>query len=160
MLGTRTITDVSRSGELHSFDKSHSESTKERALLTSDELMRLQEGQSVVIRVNKRQDTKRRKIEPKPIFNKDQTKQKFRYEYLANDFDTGKSILSLPIVSDIYYDMNLNEMVYSAKVHDDLYLRMADVMEPDDFIRLKRHLLQVEGLSKKDKGALDRKSVV
>src|SRR5699024_12858775 len=74
MLGTRTITDVSRSGELHSFDKTHSESTKERVLLTPDELMRLQEGQSVVIRVNKRQDVKRRKIEPKPIFNRDQTK--------------------------------------------------------------------------------------
>ncbi|MDY0407212.1 type IV secretory system conjugative DNA transfer family protein [Virgibacillus sp. 179-BFC.A HS] len=156
MLGTRTITDVSRSGELHSFDKSHSESTKERALLTPDELMRLQEGQSVVIRVNKRQDVKRRKIEPKPIFNKDQTKHKFRYEYLTNDFDTSKSILSLPIVSDVYYDMNLKEMVYSAKVRDDLYLRMADVMDPGDFIRLKRNLLQVEGLSKKDKGTLQR----
>lgn len=154
MLGTRTITDVSRSGELHSFDKSHSESTKERALLTSDELMRLQEGQSVVIRVNKRQDTKRKKIEPKPIFNKAQTKQKFRYEYLANDFDTSKSILSLPIVSDAYYDMNLNEMVYSAKVRDDLYLRMADVMEADDFIRLKRNLMQVEGLSQKNRSTL------
>lgn len=156
MLGTRTITDVSRSGELHSFDKSHSESTKERALLTSDELMRLQEGQSVVIRVNKRQDTKRRKIEPKPIFNKVQTKQKFRYEYLANDFDTSKSILSLPIASDAYYDMNLNEMVYSAKVRDDLYLRMADVMESDDFIRLKRNLMQVEGLSQKDRSTLQQ----
>ncbi|OZU88646.1 type IV secretion system protein VirD4 [Virgibacillus indicus] len=150
MLGTRTITDVSRSGELHSFDKSHSESTKERALLTPDELMRLQEGQSVVIRVNKRQDMKRRKIEPKPIFNKDQTKHKFRYEYLAKEFDTSKSILSLPIVSDTYYDMNLNQMVYSAKVRDDLYLPMADLMVREDFIRLKRNLLQVEGLSKKD----------
>lgn len=156
MLGTRTITDVSRSGELHSFDKSHSESTKERSLLTPDELMRLQEGQSVVIRVNKRQDVKRRKIEPKPIFNRNQTKHKFRYEYLANDFDTSKSILSLPIVSDAYYDMNLNEMVFSSKVHDDLYLRMADVMETDDFIRLKRQLQQVEGLSQKDKGALQK----
>ncbi|WP_373894662.1 VirD4-like conjugal transfer protein, CD1115 family [Virgibacillus sp. CBA3643] len=156
MLGTRTITDVSRSGELHSFDKSHSESTKERALLTSDELMRLQEGQSVVIRVNKRQDTKRKKIESKPIFNKAQTKQKFRYEYLANDFDTSKSILSLPIVSDAYYDMNLNEMVYSAKVRDDLYLRMEDVMEADDFIRLKRNLMQVEGLSQKDRSTLQQ----
>lgn len=159
MLGTRTITDVSRSGELHSFDKSHSESTKERALLTPDELMRLQEGQSVVIRVNKRQDTKRRKIEPKPIFNKAQTKHKFRYEYIANDFDTSKSILSLPIVSDSYYDMNLNEMVYSAKVRDDLYLRMKDVMSAEDFIRLKRNLLQVEGLSKKDRKTLQRQMV-
>src|SRR5699024_4344202 len=86
--------------------------------------------------------------------NKAQTKHKFRYEYLVNDFDTSKSILYLPIVSDTYYDMNLNEMVYSAKVRDDLYLRMSDVMESDDFIRLKRNLLQVEGLLKKDRSTL------
>src|SRR5699024_8451594 len=86
MLGNRTITDASRSGSYHSFDKSHNETTKERALLKPDELMKLQEGQSVVIRVNKRQDTKRRKIEPKPIFNKNQTKHKFRFEYLSHEF--------------------------------------------------------------------------
>jgi len=148
-LGNRTITDVSRTGSLHSFDKSHNESTKERALLTPDELMRLQEGQSVVIRVNKRQDVKRRKIEPKPIFNKNQTKQKFRFEYLAHEFDTGKSILSLPIDSDIYDEMNLNEMVYTAKTHDDLYLRMAEVMEKNQFKRLKRNVMQVEGITNK-----------
>lgn len=149
MLGNRTITDVSRTGSLHSFDKSHNESTKERALLTPDELMRLQEGQSVVIRVNKRQDVKHRKIEPKPIFNKNQTKQKFRFEYLAHEFDTGKSILSLPIDSDIYDEMNLNEMVYTAKTHDDLYLRMAEVMEKNQFMRLKRNVMQVEGITNK-----------
>src|SRR5699024_9900855 len=112
--------------------------------------------QSVVIRVNKRQDTKRRKIEPKPIFNKVQTKQKFRYEYLSNCFDTSKSILSLPIASVAYYDMNLNEMVYSDKVRDDLYLPMSDVRESDDFIRLKRNLMQVEGLSQKDRSTLQQ----
>lgn len=156
MLGNKTITDVSRSGELYSFDKSHSESAKERALLTPDELMRLQEGQSVVIRVNKRQDMKRRKIEPKPIFNKKQTRQKFRFEYLADEFDTGKSILSLPIVSDAYYDMNLHDMVYAAKMQDDLYLRVAEVMEKEQFSRLKRNMIQVEGISTKDKTALQQ----
>lgn len=156
MLGNRTITDVSRNGSLHSFDKSHNESTKERALLTPDELMRLQEGQSVVIRVNKRQDVKRRKIEPKPIFNKNQTKQKFRFEYLADEFDTGKSILSLPIGSDTYNDMDLNEMVYAAKTKDDLYLRMAEVMEKNQFMRLKRNMMQVEGITKKDKYSLQK----
>src|SRR5699024_2038429 len=133
MLGSRTITDVSRNGSLHSFDKSHSESAKERALLTPDGLMRLQEGQCVVIRVDKRQDVKRRKIEPKQIYNKDQTKQKFRVEYLANVFDSGKSILSLPIASDTDNDMNLNEIVYTAKTHDDLYIRMEEAMETSQF---------------------------
>src|SRR5699024_5166332 len=50
LLNDKTITDISRSGELHSFNKTHNESTKERALLTPDELMRLKEGQSVVVR--------------------------------------------------------------------------------------------------------------
>src|SRR5699024_3493067 len=113
MLGAKTITDVSRSGDYHSFDKSHSESTKERSLLTSDELMRLKEGESVLIRVNKRQDKKRKKIEPKPIFNQDQTSHKFRYQYLAEDFDTDHSIMMLPIMSETYQDMDLNSMFYS-----------------------------------------------
>ncbi|WP_425445370.1 VirD4-like conjugal transfer protein, CD1115 family [Virgibacillus phasianinus] len=144
MLGTKTITDVSRSGDYHSFDKSHSESTKERALLTSDELMRLKEGQSVVIRVNKRQDKKRRKIEPKPIFNKDETSHKFRYEYLAEEFDTNHSIMMLPIMSDKYHDMDLQNIVYSAKSNEDVFFRMADVMTEKAFHRYKRSILQIE----------------
>src|SRR5699024_2517221 len=144
MLGAKTITDVSRSGDYHSFDKSHSESTKERSLLTSDELMRLKEGQSVLIRVNKRQDKKRRKIEPKPIFNRGKTSHKFRYQYLANDFDTDNSIMMLPIMSEQYHDMDLTSMVYSAKSNDDLFLRMADLMTNQEFERFKRHILQIE----------------
>jgi len=151
MLGTKTITDVSRSGELHSFNKSHNESVKERSLLTPDELMRLKEGQSVVIRVNKRQDKKRAKIEPKPIFNKNKTRHKFRFEYLAEDFDTSQSILSLPITSDVYYDMRLDKLVYAAKENEDIYMRMIDVMENEDFRRLKHSLKQMESLSNNDK---------
>lgn len=67
LLGTKTITDISRNGNLLSTDKSHSESTKERPLLFPSELMELKEGESVVIRVNKRQDLKRNKIKPKPV---------------------------------------------------------------------------------------------
>src|SRR5699024_11624656 len=36
MLANRTITDVSRNGSLHSFGRSHSESSNERALLSPD----------------------------------------------------------------------------------------------------------------------------
>ncbi|WP_200411772.1 VirD4-like conjugal transfer protein, CD1115 family [Virgibacillus salexigens] len=144
MLGAKTITDVSRSGDYHSFDKSHSESTKERSLLTSDELMRLKEGQSVLIRVNKRQDKKRRKIEPKPLFNEEKTSHKFRYQYLAEDFNTENSIMMLPIMSETYHDMDLTSMVYSAKSNDDLFLQMADFVTGKEFERFKRHILQIE----------------
>src|SRR5699024_12250572 len=74
----------------------------------------------------------------------------FRFEYLADEFDTGKSILSLPIDSDTYNDMNLNEMVYTAKTQDDLYLRMVELMKKNQFMRLKRNVMQVEGITNKD----------
>src|SRR5699024_5130956 len=69
---------------------------------------------------------------------------------------TGKSILSLPIDSDTYNDMNLNEMVYTAKTQDDLYLRMAELMEKNQFKRLKRNVMQVEGITNKDKKTLQK----
>src|SRR5699024_6249580 len=65
-------------------------------------------------------------------------------------------ILSLPIDSDTYNDMNLNEMVYTAKTQDDLYLRMAELMEKNQFMRLKRNVMQVEGITNKDKKTLQK----
>lgn len=134
LLGTKTITDVSRSGNLFSFDKSHSESTKERPLLMPDELMQLKEGESVVIRVNKRQDMKRNKIVPKPIYNKDATAHKFRYQYLAKDFDTSKSVVSLPITSSDYYNLNLNEIIFNAlPKKEDQFIPMKKLMTTKEF---------------------------
>src|SRR5699024_12456238 len=53
-------------------------------------------------------------------------------------------------------EMNINEMVYTAKTQDDLYLRMAEVMEKNQFIRLKRNVMQVAGVTKKDKKVLQK----
>lgn len=143
LIGTKTITDVSRSGHLFSNDKSHSESTKERPLLMPDELMnKMNEGESVVVRANKRQDMKRRKIVPKPIFNSldSSTYHKFRYEYLADDFDTSKSILDLPIMSQKYHELDLNEMVFTSKTENDQYINMLNVMGREAFQKLKEDL--------------------
>ncbi|QNK89091.1 type IV secretory system conjugative DNA transfer family protein [Sporosarcina sp. resist] len=140
LIGSRTITDVSRSGKLLSTDKSHNESVKERPLLMPDELMQLKEGQSVVVRANKRQDNKRRKIIPKPIFNRDVTSHKFRWEYLADDFDNSKSILSLPLMSTQYHDLNMTEMVFTSKSEKDQYQRMASVMGNEQFAKLFKAL--------------------
>lgn len=128
LIGTKTITDVSRSGQPLSTDKSESESVKERALLMPDELMKLKEGESVVVRANKRQDNKRRKIVPKPIFNTGSTSAKFRWQYLADDFDTSKSIQSLPITSKEYSKLSLTEVVFLTKTKQDLYIPMIDLI--------------------------------
>src|SRR5699024_2218328 len=141
LLGTKTITDVSRSGKLLSMDKSHSESTKERPLLMADELMQLKEGESVVVRANKRQDNKRRKIVPKPIFNTNETAHKFRWEYLADDFDNDKSILSLPLNSPVYHDIDLSEIVFSSMGEENMYMRMEDVLPSEGYDRLRRMML-------------------
>lgn len=145
LIGNKTIVDVSRSGSLYSFDKSHSESTKERALLMPDELMKLKEGESVVVRANKRQDKKRRKIVPKPIFNTGVTAAKFRYEYLAADFKPG-SVLSLPISSAKYHSLNLNNLLFTSKSEANVYLQMKLLLDTVSFKALEK-LVQKESNS-------------
>ncbi len=140
LIGTKTITDISRSGQLLSTDKSHSESVKERALLMPDELMRLKEGESVVVRANKRQDNERNKIEPKPIFNKGITAAKFRWEYLAENFDNSNSILSLPIMSTQYHNLKMSDMVFTSKSERDLYVCMSSAMSTAEFSNLTKCL--------------------
>lgn len=140
LLGTKTITDVSRNGQLLSTDKSHSESTKERALLLPDELMELKEGESVVVRVNKRQDMKRNKIVPRPIFNSidSATYHKFRYQYLDDDFDTSKSVLTLPINSNDYDDIKLSDIVFSPSFKDeDQYVPIHKIVDSDVVRKIK-----------------------
>ena len=140
-LGQKTIIDVSRSGQLFSFDKSHSETTKERALLMPDELTGLQLGESVVIRINKREDLKRRKILNNPIYNKGITEHKFRWQYLADQFDTSTSVLTLPVASQDYYNIELAEIVFTAKPKvKDQYLNLNKLMTGSQFNQLKAHL--------------------
>src|SRR5699024_7257510 len=45
---------------------------------------------------------------------------------------------------DTYHDMELQNMVYSAKSKQDVFLRMADVMTDAEFERYKRNILQIE----------------
>lgn len=140
LIGTKTITDVSRSGRMFSTDKSHNESVKERPLMMPDELMQLKEGESVVVRANKRQDNKRRKIVPKPIFNTGKTASKFRWEYLADDFDNSKSIMDLPLRSNTYHDLDLSKMVFTARTTEDLFIPMIDVVGNQVFMELKKYI--------------------
>lgn len=61
-LGDQTITTKSRSGGTLSFDKSKTESVDARKLLNANELMQLQEGEMVVIRIIKRQDLSKKEL--------------------------------------------------------------------------------------------------
>lgn len=121
LVGKQTIIDRSRSGKHLSFDKSESESAKERPLLTSNELMSLMEGENVIVRTIKRQDKKRKRIRPKPIYNTGPTTLKARWEYLADQFDTSKSIMDLSI-DCIHKNVDVERLLYSPydlQSHDD-----------------------------------------
>ena len=148
LIGTKTITDVSRSGRLLSMDKSHSEAVKERPLMMPDELMQLKEGESVVVRANKRQDLKRRKIVPKPIFNTGVTSHKFRWEYLADDFDNDKSILDLPLMSTEYHDLDLSKIVFTAKGDNDFHVPLIDLLPSDEYQKIKHMFTTLASQSK------------
>ncbi|MEH7078978.1 TraM recognition domain-containing protein, partial [Bacillus velezensis] len=107
MLGEKTQMVYSRSGEHLSTKKTRTESIESRRLLLPEEL-NFQEGEMVISRVIKRQDLQRRKITPYPIFNSGPTALKFRFEYLAEDFDTTLPFISIPIPS-LHRDVDLME---------------------------------------------------
>lgn len=87
LVGEETITTTSRSGDLISIHKSKTESLDKRRLITSDELRRIKEGETLVVRAIKRQDKYRNKTISYPIFNKGEYRMKYRYEYLYGKFD-------------------------------------------------------------------------
>ena len=117
MLGNRTLINNSLSGK-ELFNKSTTASIDKRELLNKNELMSLREGESVVIRVIKRQDNNRNRITPRPIYNTGETTLKYRYEYLSAEFDTSKSINDLSI-SSLHKDVDVKKLIMYSKVNDD-----------------------------------------
>jgi len=85
-IGKKTIVVKNRSWDQGSKKRSFSESIEERDLLNPNELMTLTEGQCVITRTMKRKTLKGKNVKPKPIYNKDETKLKFRYTYMLDDF--------------------------------------------------------------------------
>ncbi|MBM0067962.1 type IV secretory system conjugative DNA transfer family protein [Bacillus gibsonii] len=97
LLGNKTQRTTSRSGNPLALAKSENDSLDAKPLLTPNELMELNEGETVVLRNIKRQDKKRNRIRPRPIFNRGKTAMKYRWEYLTDDFDTDVSIMDVDI---------------------------------------------------------------
>lgn len=117
LLGNKTITTVSRSGQKLSLNKSFTEQQEERPLLNSNELMELQEGECVVKRVVKRQDLNHKKVTPTPIFNHGSTAFKYRWQYLQTDDATNQSDLHARS-ADVVETLNENTARRDAYVHE------------------------------------------
>lgn len=94
LIGSKTITTINRSGEKLKLNKNFTEMYDERPLLNSVELQELKTGELIVKRVMKRTDLQGNDIVPHAIFCTRETKFKFRFEYLIDEFPN-ISILSL-----------------------------------------------------------------
>jgi type IV secretion system protein VirD4 len=113
LIGNKTITVKNQSGEsLLDMDKKISEHIESMALLNPNDLMEFVPVESAVVRVMKRQDLKRNKVTPKPIFNTEDTILKFRYEYLP-EFDTSNSLESLNLINTCEHkDVDIKTILY------------------------------------------------
>ena len=78
------------SGKRFSANKSVTESFKSIPLISPQQLTRLKEGENVVRRIMKRSDIGGSDIEQFPIYNRDNQRFKYRYQYLADQFDPQK----------------------------------------------------------------------
>lgn len=99
---------------MYSLGKNYTENLDKRRLLTSDELRRLKEGETVVVRVIKRSDNDRNSIVPNPIFNEGEHRMKYRYEYLGDTFDNSKSFIDVK-VETLHKDVDTEKLVFSCK---------------------------------------------
>ncbi|MBN8234904.1 type IV secretory system conjugative DNA transfer family protein [Halobacillus kuroshimensis] len=116
-LGKKTLNTQTRSGSTFSLDKSKTESTEGRDLLTANELQELEEGDTVVRRVLLRRDKRGRKIRAFPIYNTGKYSMKYAHTYLSSEFRPGRSITEEEILtphrhvhpSDLVIDFQMDE---------------------------------------------------
>lgn len=110
LLGDKTIVNISRSGEITDTTKHYTESIDSERLKNPNDLMLLKMGETVVTRNLKREDKKKNRIVPNPIFNSGKTSMQYRYEYLSEWFNNNSSIASVEIPS-IHKDVDLNNLI-------------------------------------------------
>ena len=117
-LGNETIVDLQRTGEKLSTHKHFMENTQEKPLLNKNQLMRLNEGECVVIRVMSRKDLKGNRVEPTPIFNSEESGKRFKYrfEYLTETFPNPGDIDLFKINTADRSHINLRERVWDYNI--------------------------------------------
>lgn len=69
LCGDKTIIDISRNGNLHSIEKNYTENAKGVPLISTHELMKLKEGETLFVRKNTRTDLNGVAIDSTPILN-------------------------------------------------------------------------------------------
>lgn len=113
MLGEITYIDIQRSGSKLSLDKTFTERTEKKPLMSASDLRELKKGHSVVRRAMKRTDLEGNDIRPRPIYNcaEDGTKLKFSYDYLQGILEDPRSIRLSEIAPKTKEISNIEEYI-------------------------------------------------
>ena len=109
---------MQRSGEKLSTHKHFMENTQEKPLLNKNQLMELLPGECVIKRVMKREDLKRNKVKPTPIFNSEESGKCFlyRYEYLTETFPNPDTVELSEVNDEDRSYINLKKRVWDYKI--------------------------------------------
>jgi len=137
LIGSETITNITRTGKVISLDKTITEMYDEKPLLNPNELMELLPGENVIKRVMKRTDLLGNLVKPRSIFNNhaDGTAFRYRYEYLCGifldpdkvewgDLAIGRSNFSTMELESITYDYNITFEKYEYEYYEKKWQRM------------------------------------
>lgn len=152
LIGEKTIITQSRSGEMYSLGKNHTENLDSRRLLKSDELRKLKEGEMIVVRVIKRCDNFGNKIVPNPIFNKEEYGMKYRYQYLGDTFDNSKSFIDIKINS-LHKDIEYEKLSLFYKDEKQIEEDQQELVQKQDELKVKiekENILNKEEIEKEE----------
>lgn len=98
-VSNKTVESLSISEKVLDMETSQTRQATEERVISTGRISTILEGETIVLRPLKRRDLQGNKIRPFPIFNTKQTAMPYRYEFLADDFDTNKDINDFDIPS-------------------------------------------------------------
>lgn len=99
-VSNKTVESISISEKVLDMETSQTRQATEERVISTGRVSTILEGETIVLRPLKRRDLKGNKIRPFPIFNTQETAMPYRYQFLADDFDTNKDINDFDIPSE------------------------------------------------------------
>ena len=98
-VSNKTVESLSISEKVLDMETSQTRQAAEERVISTGRISTILEGETIVLRPLKRRDLAGNKIRPFPLFNTKETAMPYRYQFLADDFDTDKDINDFDIPS-------------------------------------------------------------
>src|SRR5699024_16709 len=100
LCGKKTVQTTTRTGKEIGGDMTLTDSIEERPIILPQELLQIEEGDTLVLRFLKRKNLKGKKITPYPIKNFNELSMPYAYQFLGNTFDNERSLSDFDIPSN------------------------------------------------------------